>query len=100
MPESLVANERRERGTEERQTKNATVSRCRPRCLELARVHSNWLTLSHKLLVKVKSIKRRLIDFHSISSFFPDAARIRSLIQDKHNPKKKTKSKTKTKTKF
>ena len=63
LPESLVANERRARGTKKRQTKNATLSWCRLRCLELARVHSNWLTSSHKLLLKVRSIKRRLIDF-------------------------------------
>ena len=93
LPENLVANERRARGTGKRQTKNATLSWCRLRCLELARVHTNWLTLSHKLLLKVKSIKRRLIDFQSLR-FLLNAAGIRSLIQDKDNPKKKTKSKT------
>ena len=93
LHESLVANERRARGAGKRQTRNATLSWCRLRCLELARVHTNWLTLSHKLLLKVKSIKRRLIDFQSLR-FLLNAAGIRSLIQDKDNPKKKTKSKT------
>ena len=69
LPESLVANERRARGTKKRQTKNATLRWCRLRCLELARVHSNWLTSSHKLLLKVKSIKRHVSSIFDLFVF-------------------------------